>query len=524
MRVAESLERTPVLRLVRWAIRPAEVTGRFRHQSHASSRFTCDRVSLERRHTALASPRWTTTAPFPLLSALHPHYPVFRMHSIALAELPTGPDAEGPPLDFYLSYPYLLVWTDQVDVWQFSDNSDLTHIATLEDHWHVNKPWGPAPIIDHARGMLILPQPIRIGPPRLRIFTLQDGELVRDIELSFGDLVDVDIHYRKADGHILVLLVEDARALPPHGKTSIVEVDVLDDGARFLSLVTLPPHLDEREKGDTPLVLQPIFFGKNGDIIATSTTRWLGRVDLLYWQAKPGEDDRRLTRTLELLPALEDCKAMLPVRHLALDDSTLVLCTHEDAGPAITEQTSVRALDTSSSTVKWTAQPIPGKIKTLHHIPSLDVLVLSAKQDVTNHDEERDWFQICTAVVVLDARTGDRRILHAVDSDAQGSYVVDCFVSSDLDNPVVGLAWKNGDVLTVDLNKFIADGFEREAGGERARTLPLFPADIIAASMGRKEIVAVAGVKKHPPISEGGTEEDIPDWEEEEGKVMLAKW
>ncbi|KAJ7786621.1 hypothetical protein B0H16DRAFT_1491099 [Mycena metata] len=446
------------------------------------------------------------------------------MHPLALAELPTGPDAEGPPLDFFLSYPYLLVWTDQVDVWQFSDSSDLTHVATLEDHWHVKKPWGPAPIIDHARGLLILPEPIRVGPPRLRIFTLHGGELVRDIELSFGELADVDIHYRQADGHILVLLIE--RAVPPHGKTNIVELNVLEPNTRFLSLVTLPPHLHEREKHRDlpPLVLQPIFFGKNGDIIATSTTRWLGKVDLLFWQAEPGQDDRQLTKTLELLPALEDCKAMLPVRHLALEDSTLVLCTHEDAGPAITEQTSVRALDTSSFTVKWTAQLIPGKVKTLHHIPSLDVLVLCAEQDVTNHDEDRESLQYRTAVVVLDARTGDQRAIHAVDSDVQGSWIVDCFVSSDLHNPVVGLAWQNGDVLTVDLNKFIADGFEREGEGERARTLPLFPTDIIAASMGRKEIVAVAGVKKHPVISEGGREEDIPDWEEEEGKVMFAKW
>ncbi|KAJ7699636.1 hypothetical protein B0H17DRAFT_1049106 [Mycena rosella] len=215
---------------------------------------------------------------------------------------------------------------------------------------------------------------------------------------------------------------------------------------------------------------------------------------------------------------------MLPVRHLAVDDSTLVLCTHEDAGPAITERTSVRGLDTSSLTVRWTAKPIPGQVRSLHHIPSLNVLVLSAAHDVTNHDEDRESLQIRTAIVVLDARTGDRRAIHAIDSDAQGSYIVDCFVSPDWDNPVVGLAWQNGDVLTVGLNRFTADGFEREGEGERARTLALFPAELIAASMGRKEIVAVAGVKKHPVISEGGREDDIPDWEEEEGKVMFAKW
>ncbi|KAJ6530400.1 hypothetical protein DFH09DRAFT_1184266 [Mycena vulgaris] len=462
------------------------------------------------------------------------------MHSIALAELPTAENAEGPAYDFFLSYPYLLVWTDQVDVWRFSDSSDLTHITVLEEY--VTKPSAePIPIIDHARGLVILPEPIRIGPPQLRIFTLHNGELARDIEL-YGELARVDIQYRQADGHALVLLVECADTSPPHGKTSIVEVDVAgiisNDGpsVSILSLVNLPPHLGEREarRGLPPLVLAPISFGKNGDIIATSTTRWLGKVDLLYWQAGPSKDGRQLTKTLELLPDLEGCQAMLPVRHLAVDDSTLVLCTHEDARtygygrPTITERasvrTSVRGLDTSSLTVKWTAKPIPGQVMTLHHIPSLNVIVLSAKQNITNPDEDRESLQIRTVIVVLDARTGDRRAIHAIDSDAQGSFIVDCLVSSDLDNPVLGLAWQNGDVLTVGLNKFIADGFEREGEGERVRTLALFPAELIAASMGRKEIIAVAGVKKHPVISEGGREEDIPEWEEEEGKVMFAKW
>ncbi|KAJ7789618.1 hypothetical protein B0H14DRAFT_2943972 [Mycena olivaceomarginata] len=450
------------------------------------------------------------------------------MHSIALAELPIAENAEGPAQDFFLSYPYLLVWTDQVDVWRFSDSSELTHITTLDVY--VDKPSRPTPIIDHARGLLILPDTICIGSPQLRIFTLHDGELARDIEL-YGWFADVDMQYRQADGHALVLLAEDAGISRPRGKKSIVEVDVagiisnVDPSVSFLSLINLPQHLAERQKllDLPPLILEPISFGKNGDIIATSTTRWLGKVDLLYWQTGPGKDDRQLIKTLELLPGLEGCESMLPRRHLAADDTTLILCTHENAGPRITERTSIRGLDTSTFTVRWTAKPIPGQVKTLHHIPSLNVLVLSAEHDVTNHEEDRESLQMRTAIVVLDAHTGDRRAIHAVDSDAQGSYIVDCFVSPDSD-PVVGLAWQNGDFLTVDLEKFIADGFEREGEGERARTLALFPAELIAASMGRKEIIAVAGVKKHPVISEGGREEDIPDWEEEEGKVMFAKW
>ncbi|KAJ7438391.1 hypothetical protein B0H11DRAFT_2104970 [Mycena galericulata] len=449
-------------------------------------------------------------------------------HSIALAELPTAENAESPAYDFFLSYPYLLVWTDQVDVWRFSDSSDLTHISMLE--FYVTKRSSPTPIIDHVHRLLILPEPWRVGSPQVSIFTLCDGELAREIELlAYAEyLLDVDIQYRQADGHALMLL------------RSIIEVDVTGPAVSFLNLVNLPPHSDEREKrwGDLPAcILKPISFGMNGDTIVTSTTQWLSKVDLLYWQAGPSKDDRQPTKTLELLPGLEGCKAMLPLYHLAINDSTLVLCTHEDECVAITKRTSVRGLDTSSLTVRWTAKPIPGKVKTLHHIRSLNLLVLSAAHDVMNHDEVHESLQIRTAIVILDARTGDQRAIHAVNSDAQGSFVVDCFVSPDSDNPIVGLAWQNGNILffffflvpcslilTVGLNNFITDGFEREGESERVQTLALFPAELIAASLGHREIVAVAGVKKHPVISEGGREEDIPDWEEEEGKVMFAKW
>jgi hypothetical protein len=89
------------------------------------------------------------------------------------------------------------------------------------------------------------------------------------------------MQYRQADGHALVLLAEDAGISRPRRKKSIVEVDVAgiisnaDPSVSFLSLVNLPPHLAERQKllDLPPLVLEPISFGKNGEIIATSTTR-----------------------------------------------------------------------------------------------------------------------------------------------------------------------------------------------------------------------------------------------------------
>ncbi|KAJ6460453.1 hypothetical protein C8R47DRAFT_1160841 [Mycena vitilis] len=451
------------------------------------------------------------------------------MHPIVLAELSTAETAEGPAHDFFLSYPYLVVWTDQVDVWRFFDSLDPTHVTTLD--LYVEKlSFGPIPVIDHARRLLIIRDSIRTS--MLRVFSLHDGELVRSIDLE-RFLATEAIHYRQEDGHALVLL--DRNYMPGDRKTSIVEVDMTGstgpDPVKVVSLVGLPPHLKDLED----LYLPPIFFGKDGDIITTWTTDWRDKVDLLHWHAWPNDlSCLQLSRTRELLPSRKSCKAMQPTRHLAVDDSTLIMCIHEKADHLIAEKTSVRALNTANLAVRWTAKPIPGQVESLHHIPSLGVLVLSSCHNITNLYESREHFQLRTVVVVLDARTGKRRAMDTIDSDAQRScvvnsyvipgFVVDLFVASDEDNPVIGLVWNNGDTLVIGVNEFIANGFEREGEGEKVRTVALFPAAVTVAAMGRREIIAIAGVKKHEIISEGGREEDILEWEEEEGKVMFAKW
>ncbi|KAJ6460458.1 hypothetical protein C8R47DRAFT_1202685 [Mycena vitilis] len=142
--------------------------------------------------------------------------------------------------------------------------------------------------------------------------------------------------------------------------------------------------------------------------------------------------------------------------------------------------------------VRWTAKPIPGEVKTLHYVPSLNVLVLSSCHDITNHLEKRESSRILVAV--LDTRNGKRRAMDTIDSVVQGLL------------RLVGLAWTNDDALAVSLKKFITDGFEREGAGGRARTVALFPADVTVASMGRQEFFAVAGVNKR------------------KAKLMFAKW
>jgi hypothetical protein len=68
-------------------------------------------------------------------------------------------------------------------------------------------------------------------------------------------------------------------------------------------------------------------------------------------------------------------------------------------------------------------------------------------------------------------------------------------VSADAENPVLALAWESGDVITASLDDSNMRGFERESESVRARTLAVFPTDIIAAAMGKNEIIAMTGVR-----------------------------
>jgi hypothetical protein len=72
------------------------------------------------------------------------------------------------------SYPYLLVWTNQVDIWHFMNPAKRTHVYTLSDY--LAKAYDkPAPIIDQARELVILRVPYRTSPTQLRAFNLLDG-------------------------------------------------------------------------------------------------------------------------------------------------------------------------------------------------------------------------------------------------------------------------------------------------------------------------------------------------------------
>jgi hypothetical protein len=66
-------------------------------------------------------------------------------------------------------------------------------------------------------------------------------------------------------------------------------------------------------------------------------------------------------------------------------------------------------------------------------------------------------------------------------------------------------------VLTIRWKDLIERGFEREDKSGKARTLTTFSAGVIAAAMGKGEMVGVAWVRKRP-VDSTGPKRRIPDY------------
>ncbi|KAF7305340.1 hypothetical protein HMN09_00785900 [Mycena chlorophos] len=441
------------------------------------------------------------------------------MLTLTVNEIPRLATDGGPTTDFFLSHPYLVVWSEnQVDVWKFVEKH-LTHISTLEEL--IDKPYTLKPALDHTRALFILPEPIRVGPTRLCVFDLPTGRLLRSIDVP-NLYADSEMLYREEDARALVTVVvgqNPNRMTEPYGTTLLLEVDVLAGTSH--NPRSLPADLISREaeRNIPPQVLEPCFFEHTTGFVASSTTRWLGKVELLAWL--PEDNQRQPTHRRELRPdQVAHCKAMLPRRHLALDAHTLVLATHLSGGPSTTEMTLIHALSVPGLETRWEADPIPGQVESLDYVPALEVVVVTSDHDVTDHAERTDdALRFRRLVVLLDARTGERRAMDFLDSEVQGAYVLSCHVFGGR----IAVVCDNGEVLVVSVADFLANGFGKEGGDdEKVVMQAVFPGNVIAAGLGEREIVAVAGVRKHPVISENGSESDRPEWEEEEGSVLYA--
>jgi hypothetical protein len=447
------------------------------------------------------------------------------LHSPFLVTVPLIETDEGLPQEYAMVYPHLLIWTDRVDLWRLDEDSfDLIHVATLfvdVSTWR----FGHKPFIDEERKLLVIPEHFPTsGPPKLRVFNLADGALIRKVHL-YGSLANVPILYR--NGHALTLIMEERSKDLPNGQTNIVLCDIAGDGW-LVSGVNLPPDMAQREKymhsSTAPLILEPMFFGSDGDVLATSTTQWLGKLDLLCWRGPQIKDDQQPDARLELQPVRPGTQSMVPGCYIDLGSNVCVLCTNEavkyDVEPLDhMDLTSVKAIDVETMTVKWTAEPIWGEANHVQHVPTLGVILVFGTQDIHRGDITRVSIRDSTYVAVIDAKSGSLRMMDTIDSGVQGNYIVSISLSGQDLNSCLVTVWDSGEVNIIGFRQFMESGFERD--GLRLQTTKVFPEHVVKADVTPRYIVAMAGAGKMRTQSDSSSYSVIAV---EEATVLMADW
>jgi hypothetical protein len=443
-----------------------------------------------------------------------------------LVTLPTTANSGGLAHDYVLIYPYIIIWTNRVDVWRFAAGSyDLAHVATLSEN--VDRPYLdriPQSLIDQERGILVIPEWNHLPTllPQLWVYNLADGGLLREVKL-FGRFADTPIPYR--NGHAMTVILEDfSSKLPPLGQTTMVLCDLTgDDGV--VSRVNLPKDLAEREgpRGNVSHILEPIFLSMNGDVLATSTTPSLGKIDLLRWRGPQIADGQQPDARLQLLPVRQETQSMIMGCYTNISQAACLLCAQEEVELQCREfayLTSVVVIDVETMSVQWSAEPLWGKATRVQHVPSLGLVLVTGTRELDSEDQTRMDFREVTFAAALDARTGARQMLDTIDPDIQGDDVVSIATSADPVQPSLVTIWYDGAVNITDLEQFSKSGFDRD-GHHRLHTTATFPGRVTTADVAERSIVAVVDILTYRSESENGSFEAAST---EEATVFMAGW
>jgi hypothetical protein len=221
---------------------------------------------------------------------------------------------------------------------------------------------------------------------------------------------------------------------------------------------------------------RPVFFGPNGDVVATWSDDMKGAMDI-YTYRGPVTDDQQPDTTTHLDTTYTDGSAMITTCSMPLSEKMFVLGIYEGYDSSSTWKTSghttFRAYslgdkstgDAGSLKAVWASEPIWGRLYDVQHVPSLNLLVVVGERDLREDDAqpEHEW---TTVIAALDTKTGAQRTLQSINHRAQGTSIAKVSiagVSADASELTLVVVFKNGSVTAVSFKSFLAKGFERDA-------------------------------------------------------------
>ena len=384
------------------------------------------------------------------------------------------------PQNIHSNHPYFLVaGKDTLDVWRtdgpantLREHVQLSQFLTYPGYGgDAHDVYQMSPIIDVNRGIIIIAQasePAGNRTSTLWVFSLETGEVLRKAELQ-GRWRPYPLLYR--EGRVIATLDQDPDEVPPEGRTSVVVCDAGSD-MRIVGSVHLPGDLQSREAKRIITgggVLRCVYDAPSGDIIGTSTEAYEDVLDVFRWRAGDLPASPQPDATLTLKARLNGCDRTYPSCSATLDASTFILVVSEEVAGLIADgyhrQMILYAIDWTTMSVRWTAEPMWGFIYDVWHVGSQGMVVVAGEREMGG------WSQFYIAV--LDPSTGERRSLEVINKTPNDNTPKFWGLSEDHENPDVVVIFANGSICIVPLADFAVNGFPRD--GEDVRTERLLP-------------------------------------------------
>ncbi|KZW02794.1 hypothetical protein EXIGLDRAFT_730904 [Exidia glandulosa HHB12029] len=352
------------------------------------------------------------------------------------------------------------------NLWTLSnDGRRLDHLKILRT---LEEPGGIAPIVDTERKLVAITGRSS-GPPELHISDISSGDLVRTLML-YGSLDDVRMPYSSRLGHALVStrVVDE---LP-----RVLVVDVAGNGW-IAGVAYIPPDL-RTSTDDRP---DPQFGAEHitddGDIICSYVAPPLpdgvDHFTLIRWNGTPNENTLPAVRA-DLSISLVDGDAVSVSCCLPFCDDALLVSACEAVQDAIDTAYSrwsvLRAIGLRALDTLWTAEPVWGVIRRLHHAVDAGVVLATGTQ---NAREDGGKNIPVSFIAAFDDKTGALRRLERVNHIAQGVSVRLCAATSD----TVIVIFANGDMSMASLDDFLAHGLARDVDTHKVATTQLWKDD-----------------------------------------------
>ncbi|KZV83194.1 hypothetical protein EXIGLDRAFT_728800 [Exidia glandulosa HHB12029] len=349
------------------------------------------------------------------------------------------------------------------NLWILSDDGRaLEHLKALKT---LEEPGGIAPIVDVERKLVAITRRSS-GPPELHICDIDSGDLMRTLML-YGSLDDVPMPYSSRLGRALVAtrVVDE---LP-----RVLVVDVAGNGW-IEGVAYIPPDL-RTSTDDRP---DPLFGAEHitddGDIICSYVAPPLpdgvDHFTLMRWTGTPNENTLPAVRA-DLPISLVDGDAVSVSCCLPFRDDALLVSACEAAQDGIDTAYSrwsvLRAIGIRALDPLWTAEPVWGVIRRLHHAVDAGVVIANGTQ---NAREDAGKSIPVSFIAAFDDQTGALRRLERVNYIVQGVSVRLCAATSD----TVIVVFANGDVSITALDDFLANGLARDVNTHKVMTTRLW--------------------------------------------------